>query len=153
MRRVIAAAVTAFLIALHGIPALASDDLNTAGTGIMLHGYDPVAYFTEGGPKKGNALHAAQHHGVIYYFASAANQIAFLAAPEKYVPAYGGFCSYGVRVGKKFDSDPTAWRIVDGRLFVQLDHGTRDLWMMDEPINIEVADLIWPQIRSEPTRN
>ena len=70
--------------------------------------------------------------------------------PEKYAPAYGGWCSYGVRVGKKLNIDPNAWKIIDGRLYMQLDLGTQKVWYKDWMKNIEIADRLWPSIQSTP---
>ena len=76
-----------------------------------INGYDPVAYFTDGKPVKGNGYHVADYEGVIYVFADKKNRKMFEANPEKYIPAYGGYCAYGVAVGKKFIADPEVWRI------------------------------------------
>jgi len=127
-----------------------AEPLNLSPDGLILKGHDPVAYFTERDALLGDPDISATHDGARYHFATQANRAAFLAEPERYAPAYGGHCSYGVRMGQKLDIDPEAWRIVDGRLFVQLDHGTRLVWMLDETNNIEVADAVWPQIKDEP---
>ena len=63
-------------------------------TGIS--GYDAVAYFTEGKPRRGNGRYAAQFDGVTYLFASEDNKKKFEANPQKYIPAYGGYCALGV---------------------------------------------------------
>ena len=114
---------------------------------LKLHGYDPVSYFEADAPAEGSSAHAAVHGGATYYFASAENRATFLADPERFAPEYDGYCSYGVSLGQKFDIDPLAYRIVEGRLFVQLDHGTRDVWMQAEAENIQRADQNWPALK------
>jgi YHS domain-containing protein len=146
MRQTILAALFVFL----SLPAFAADNVNVDEDGVILGGFDPVAYFTAGKPVEGKSRYAHNWNGAVYRFASAENLEAFKADPERYAPAYGGFCSYGVRVGKKLAVDPTAWEVVGGRLFVQLDRGTRTLWLEERDKNIAIGDRIWPSIRNTP---
>jgi len=128
--------------------ATADDEVNVGPDGVAIHGYDVVAYFDPGKAVKGKKAFSARHFGVTYRFSSAETLATFMKNPDKYLPAYGGWCSYGVRVGKKFDIDPSAWKIVDERLFLQLDHGTQKVWKNDLAKNIEIADRLWPKIQS-----
>ena len=89
-----------------------SEEVNTDATGFVIRGYDPVAYFTEGRPVPGRSDLSVEYKGGNYLFATAANRDAFKANSEKYAPRYGGYCAYGVAVGKKFDIDAASWRIV-----------------------------------------
>jgi len=132
--------------------ASADEEHNVSRGGVAIHGFDPVAYHKAGKPTKGLAQYSAEYEGVRYLFASSGNRSAFTAAPAKYAPAYGGWCSYGVRVGKKFDVDPAAWQVVDGRLFLQLDPGTQKVWLKDTDRNIAIADRIWPSIMAVPAK-
>jgi YHS domain-containing protein len=79
---------------------------NSMYAGIGLKGYDPVAYFTDGRPVKGLESISATNAGLTWHFASAAHKAAFEKEPAKYLPQYGGFCSWGVAQGKLFDVDP-----------------------------------------------
>lgn len=135
-----------------GAAAQAADEMNVDGKGIMVKGYDVVAYFSEGVPVRGMPDYTADHDGGTYLFSSAENQKLFVADPSRYAPAYGGFCSYGVRVGKKFEIDPHAWKIVGDRLFLQLDRGTHKLWLEDMEKNISISDRIWPSIQTTPRK-
>lgn len=130
----------------------AADEANVNIDGVAIHGYDPVAYFDPGAPIKGKKKFSARHFGVTYWFASAENLATFLENPGMYIPAYGGWCSYGVRVGRKFDIDPNAFRVVDDRLFLQLDLGTQKVWKDDIRKNIEIADRLWPKIEATPAK-
>jgi YHS domain-containing protein len=85
-------------------------------------GYDLVSYRTGEKPLPGNGNHLSEVDGVIYLFVSDENKKAFDKNPEKYLPVYGGYCAYGVAVGKKFVGDPHVWKIVDGRLYLNLDN-------------------------------
>jgi YHS domain-containing protein len=127
------------------LPALVLADLaeySTVGVG----GYDPVAYFKEGKAMKGNGWHVAYHKGVTYVFANKMNRKTFEADPEKYLPAYGGYCAYGVAVGKKFVADPEVWKIVEGTLYLNLDKAIQSKWNEDIPGYIKKADANWPKI-------
>jgi YHS domain-containing protein len=114
-----------------------------------LSGYDPVAYHTEGMPVKGSGYHVAEHEGVTYLFANKKNRKRFEADPQKYLPAYGGFCAYGVSLGKKFASDPEVWRIENGKLFLNLDNDIQRKWEKDLFGHIRKADANWPEIEEK----
>ncbi len=134
-------------------PAAPRHDLNTTagvmveGGPLALRGYDPVAYFTHGKAIPGSFRHASLHDGAVYQFASPENKKAFEANPAKYVPAYGGYCAYGVSVGKKFDGDPRVWKVVDGRLYLNLNADIQEMWMKDVPGAVSKADRNWTKIR------
>lgn len=140
-------------------PAFAGPEVNTAtgavlvegkpAPGLAVHGFDVVAYFTEGKPVQGDANFAVVHKDATYRFASQANLDAFKADPAKYAPVYGGYCAYGVSVGAKFDGDPRYWKIVDGKLYLNLDAGIQQTWLKDVPGAIKQADANWPKLASK----
>jgi YHS domain-containing protein len=115
-----------------------------------INGYDAVAYFTEGKPTRGNGHHVAVFDGVTYLFASEENKKKFEANPEQYIPAYGGYCAYGVSVEKKFVGDPEVWKIVDGELYLNLDKDIQSEWEKDVSGHIRKADSNWPRIKDTP---
>jgi YHS domain-containing protein len=121
--------------------------INVEAGEVILHGYDPVAYFTANAPTKGDAQFRAEHGGAVYHFASAANRDAFLASPDRFVPQYGGFCAMGAALGKKLDVDPTQFRVVDGKLYLNVNADVFAKWSEDVPGNIAKADANWPTIR------
>jgi YHS domain-containing protein len=115
---------------------------------VAVGGYDLVSYHTGKKPLRGNGNHVAVRDGVTYLFANEANRQTFEAAPERYLPAYGGWCAYGVAVGKKFVGDPDVWKLVDGRLYLNLDTSIQAEWLKDVPGNIAKAESNWPRIRN-----
>ena len=133
--------------------ALAVDEINVApgmttqGPSVAVHGFDPVAYFAQGRPLIGSAKHAVVHDGATYRFASASNMKTFQAGPDQYVPAFGGYCAYGVAVGAKFDGDPRYWKIVDGKLYLHHNEQIQETWLEDVPGNIQKAKKNWTQIK------
>jgi len=122
------------------------------GEELMLLGFDPVAYFTDGKPVRGKHTINASFEGRTYYFASAEHRAAFAAAPARYEPQYGGFCSNGAPYAVKLGSDPTQFEIRDGRLFIFGDILGREMWLLDEKENIAHADALWPEIRDKGWR-
>ena len=111
-------------------------------------GYDVVSYQTAKRPLRGNGHFLAVHEGVTYLFANAENQASFEANPEKFFPAYGGYCALGVSVGKKFVGDPEVWRFVDGKLYLNLDVNAQSVWLEDIPGRIKTANTKWTQIKN-----
>ena len=135
---------------IHSLPILLlaffsplSAQANGAVNAVAVHGYDVVAYHTESKAVPGSGNFASYHANVTYLFSSKANKKAFEAAPEKYIPAYGGFCAFGVTKGKKFDGDPHAWTIVDGTLYLNLNKKVQKVWEKDIPGYIETANGKW----------
>ena len=123
-----------------------------AGPGLAAHGYDVVAFFTDGKAEIGSDKYAVAHAGGTYRFVSQAHLDAFKADPGEYVPAYGGFCAYGVALGKKFDGDPRYWKIVDGKLYLNLNGDIQAEWSKDIPGNLAKAETNWRRIRRHPGR-
>lgn len=123
-----------------------STGLVATGHPLAIQGYDPVSYFTETAPQRGLASIAVVENGATYYFASQANADAFSKTPAKYLPTFGGFCAYGVSVSKKFDGDPTIYKIVDGRLHLNLNPEIHQAFLADLTGAIGKADKAWTQI-------
>ena len=97
---------------------------------------------------RGTGWHVAVHEGTTYLFASKSNRRQFVKAPEKYLPQFGGFCAYGAAVGKKFYADPTVWKIVDGKLYVNLDKKIQKKWESDLSDNLKKAHANWPKLQN-----
>lgn len=113
-----------------------------------LDGYDPVAYFTESAPRRGDAAHAADWDGRVWYFATAANRAAFVADPARYAPQYGENCAWAAAEGYLAPVDPDAWAIVDGKLYLNANRRIQRRWEHDIPGFIARADANWPALRN-----
>lgn len=116
--------------------------------GYAVHGYDVVAYFKQGKPVAGDSRFTAQHEGVTYRFSSAEHRDAFTSDPASYAPQYGGYCAFGAAMGRKFDGDPNAWAIVDGKLYLNLNKNIQARWKENVPGFVKGANNNWPLIRS-----
>lgn len=113
---------------------------------VAVGGYDPVAYFTEGRPVRGDAQHRITHQGYEYRFASAANAAAFRADPARYLPQYGGYCAWAVANGYTAPGNPRNWRIVDGKLYLNYNDEIQQRWERDIPGFIRSANTNWPSV-------
>ncbi|MGH1351244.1 MAG: YHS domain-containing (seleno)protein [Methyloligellaceae bacterium] len=133
--------------------AIADDEVNVAsggtlqGPGVAVHGYDVISYHS-GTPTVGNPEFSLAYEGATYRFASKKNLEIFKVDPAKYVPAYGGFCAFGVALGKKFDGNPKFWKIVDNRLYLNLNNEIQSKWSKDIKGNIKKSEAKWGDIRS-----
>jgi YHS domain-containing protein len=110
---------------------------------LMLRGNDPVAYQTENRAIRGNPAIKAEHDGVTYRFASEANRAEFLRRPDKYVPAYAGFCASGAPYALKAAIGADTFKVVDGRLYLYGGERSRRGWELDQKKNIELGDAYW----------
>lgn len=153
MKSVVLSALVAVLPMI-AAPAFAADEINVSngisagGAPLAAHGVDLVALVTDGNPVEGFATQSATYDGASYYFTSAENREAFEANPEAYLPQHGGFCSYGVSVGKKFDGDPDQYLLADGKLYLFLNAATRTKFLEDVSGTAKTADNQWANIKS-----
>ena len=107
---------------------------------------DEIEALSKGEPTIGRAKYSTVYKDATYRFASEEHLEAFEDDPEKYQPQYGGYCAYGVAVGAKFDGDPLLWRIVDGKLYLNLNEEIQATWEKDIPGHINDADDNWTKI-------
>ena len=134
--------------------AIAADEVNVApggtpqGPGIAVQGYDVISY-RSGTPSIGKSEYAIAFEGGTYLFASEANMKVFEANPARFVPAYGGFCAYGVAKGKKFNGDPLVYDLVDDVLYLNINDDVQGIWAADAGELIEDAERAWTNIRSK----
>jgi YHS domain-containing protein len=130
--------------------ALAADEYNVStgttlnNSGVALRGVDAVALATGLKVREGTATYTVEHDGVAYYFESKAAMKAFAANPAKYMPQYGGFCAYGVAIGKKLDASPRFADIVDGKLYVFLNAVAFRKYQEDKAGTLAKAEKNWP---------
>jgi len=138
---------TALLAVLGSSPALAVDPIYTGTfSSLALKGHDPVAYFTEGRPALGSKQFEHEWNGATWRFASARHRDLFRADPERYAPQYGGYCAYAVAHGGTAPGDPEVWKIVDDKLYLNVNRDIAQEWAKDIPGFIATADAKWPGI-------
>ena len=113
-----------------------------------IRGYDPVAYFKQNRPIKGKTRLSYEWQGAIWHFSNQANLDAFKADPEKYAPQYGGYCAYGVAQGYTPETDPYAYKVVDGKLYLNLSKVVLKRWQEDISGYIQDANQNWPELKA-----
>lgn len=114
--------------------------------GIAIDGTDPVAYFTEDAPVPGTPSFTHDWMGATWQFASSANRDAFADDPEQFAPQYGGYCAWAVSRGYTASTVPHAWKIHDGRLFLNYSRVIQFRWARDIPGNVALGDQNWPDV-------
>ena len=120
---------------------------NSLYAGLGAKGYDVVNYFIFGKPAQGEDSYTHEHAGVKWQFVSAEHRELFKADPAKYMPQYGGFCSWGVAAGKLFDVDPAnGWRIVEGKLYLNFNADIQKVFDQDPAGFISRANANWPKL-------
>ena len=120
--------------------------LNVDSNGVILKGYDPVAYFTQNKAVKGSSKYQSTYQGATYYFSSAADLATFNKNPVKYVPQYGGFCADGMRKKQENDIDPTVFFIVKGKLYLCESRAAEKAFRTHEDEDIVTANRNWYQL-------
>lgn len=142
MRKLIYRAAAGFLC-LAAIAAERVDSVNKDSAGLAIKGYDAVAYFTQSKPVKGTASFTHHWNGAEWRFESQADLDLFKANPEKYAPQYGGYCAWAVSNNYTANIDPTAWRIVEGKLYLNYNASVQKKWAAELEARIAAADRNW----------
>ena len=117
--------------------------LNVDSKGVILKGYDPVAYFTQKKAVKGSLKYQTTYQGATYYFSSAADLATFKKSPSKYAPQYGGFCANGMANRRANDSDPTVFFVLKGKLYVCASSQEAKGFQSNAQANLKKADDNW----------
>jgi hypothetical protein len=119
----------------------------TRNSRVVLSGYDPVSYFTEGKPEKGLAELSASYDNGTYWFKNADHRAMFVANPDRYAPQFGGLCAIDLSHGIKTEPDPEAWTIADGKLYVFSDKRGTSFFAEQRSSIVEAAAKNWPTVK------
>jgi len=128
--------------------AMADDEVFATEAGAS-RGYDPVAYHTEGKATPGAEAIVHRWNGATWHFASEENRDLFVANPQRYAPGYGGYCAYGTSNGYKVSTEPEAFAVVDGVLYLNYNVPVQNTWNKDRPGYIRKADGEWQSLEHE----
>jgi YHS domain-containing protein len=128
----------------------AAGETSLAGDRVALQGYDPVAYFTDSHPEKGSAQFSASFDGATYWFKNAEHQALFTADPDHYAPMFNGYCAVQVSRGVKYEADPEAWAITNGKLWVFGAKKTVAVFQEKTGDITTKAAENWPEVRQKP---
>ncbi len=125
------------------------DPVFTGRGNFAIRGYDAVAYHLDQKPVKGKREFTTDWNGATWRFKSAENRDKFVAEPERWAPAYGGYCAWAVSNGYTAKTDPDAWSIYMDRLFLNFNRSVRNTWSQDIPGNVQRGDANWPAVLSK----
>ncbi len=148
MRHLHLIALGAALSAAAAPAAYAGAFFETAG--VAIGGYDPVAYFNQHSATPGLAAITAAYQGSSFRFANAADRDLFVANPAKYAPQYHGFCTFAVAEGAKAPSNPAAFRIVGGKLYLQYSDAVSRQFDQSPAKFLQAAETNWPVVQNKP---
>ena len=146
LRRIISVFAAMVIAGLIAGPAFAGVTVNKTLFGVALKGYDPVAYHTVGRPVEGSWRIGYRWRDATWRFASVKHRDLFAADPERYAPAYGSYCAYGMAQGAKIDIDPSAWHIVNGTLYLNVNKRVQQTWKTDISGYIARANRHWQNL-------
>ena len=144
--------LTILLVTVSLITEAQIDPIDQNGVGIG--GYDLVSYFKDSKPKPGSKIYNTKYKEVTYYFSTEANLREFEKKPERYLPAYDGYCALGVCYLKKISINPESYTIINDKLYLFFDgtvKGRRvnylEQWLKNEPKFLSKAEELWPNVR------
>ena len=112
---------------------------------LMLQGHDVVSYFTEKAHRPGNPAIKSVYKGVTFRFSKPEHKALFDAAPGKYLPQYGGYCTNGIVYGIPWGGSVNSWEMIDGKLYMFGGRGSHDAFMLDVPRNLALAEKYWAE--------
>ena len=132
------------------LPALAIDEINKTFIGnVAIEGYDPVAYFTESRPVKGDSQFEYKWKDANWRFSSAENLALFKENPEQYAPQFGGYCAYAVAKNTTASIDPSQFAVVDGKLYLNFNAAVSKKWNANRDNFIVDANNNWPKLLAQ----
>ncbi|MFT7177557.1 MAG: YHS domain-containing protein [Halioglobus sp.] len=118
--------------------------------GVAIEGFDTVAYHLADTAVQGQSDYATQWNGATWWFSSQTNRQLFIAEPEKYAPAYGGWCAYGVAEGYAAETDPVnGWTIHEGRLYLNWDAEVSADWRTDKAGYLKKSEPNWSTVQTQ----
>jgi YHS domain-containing protein len=129
------------------------------GTGHAVSGYDVVSYFDlkqstvgqpQASPLPGKATITTDYNGAKFAFNTEENKARFLASPTAFVPQYNGHCAFGVSKGGKVPGNPKLWRVVNGKLYLNITQAVVDQWEENISGNIKIAQSNWKSLVKKP---
>jgi YHS domain-containing protein len=141
----ISAAALVLLLPMMAQAKISYNDKNDFG----IHGYDPVSYLTESKAKMGDKTISTAFDGINYLFSSEVNKQLFIKTPQKFIPAYGGWCAYAMADGEKVDIDPKTFKVIQGKTYLYYNGffgNTLEKWNKEESNLKSKADSSWEKL-------
>jgi YHS domain-containing protein len=114
-----------------------------------IDGFDPVSYFSENRPERGSSDITAEWNGAVWHFTTIEHRDTFMKDPEKYAPQYGGFCALGMAHGGDVPTNPEAWTIWEGKLYLNMIKEVSITWRYNPDKLIARADEKWKAMNAQ----
>jgi YHS domain-containing protein len=149
-RRSIVVGLPILVLAASDRVPLAAEAVPAIGKRLALSGYDPVSYFIDGHPEKGSAEYQASYDDATYWFKTTEHRATFVADPDHYAPQFQGFCTVTLSRGAKYEADPEAWVIADGKLYVFGSKEAVPVFRTQTASVIDKATDNWAKLRNTP---
>ena len=148
--------ITGFLMLIAVVAAACSrtgavEEVNKTSDGKALSGYDAVAYFAVQDAVQGNPQYEYAWNGAKWLFSSQENLEKFRSNPEAYAPQFGGYCAYAVSEGHTANGDPQAWKVVDGKLYLNYSKDVKKMWEQNQAERIQKAGVNWAGFKTDGT--
>jgi hypothetical protein len=143
------AAIVALLVLATALPIAAATTeyiVIDRNSGLAIHGFDPVAYFTDRAPLLGKGEFEHRHAGAVWRFRNSGNLGAFAADPDVYMPRFGGYDPVGVGRGVAAAGDPRLWMIVGERLYLFQTPENKAAFAVESEQAVPAADEAWPTV-------
>jgi YHS domain-containing protein len=125
------------------------EKVNKDSNGYAVHGFDTVAYFVASNAVQGDPKFEYTWNGAKWLFASIDNLEKFKANPETFAPQFGGYCSYAVSHGHTADGDPQAWKVVDGKLYLNYNPEVKQMWEKQQDQFIKDGEKNWAEFQKK----
>lgn len=150
LSKIIRAPIFAAAMLFASIGAASADEVvNALPDRVAMDGFDVVAYFDNGAPRKGSSAHAVDYKGKTWHFSSEENAKNFAANPSDYEPQHNGWCSYAVSEGYGAEVDfVNGWAIIDGKLYLNWNEETRDLFVDEQKDRVNKAQSNWASVHA-----
>jgi len=128
--------------------ALANEAVYSPG-GVAVQGYDVVAYHIKSKAQKGKSEYSYHWNNADWHFSSEENRNKFQVSPENYAPQYGGFCAYAASKGSLAPTDPHAWTVYNGKLYLNYSQSVKTTWLKNIELNIARANKHWLRLKKQ----
>lgn len=117
--------------------------------GKAIRGYDPVAFFNESKPVKGNDSLNFEWNSATWNFSSEKNLNLFKSNPELYAPQFGGYCAYGTAGNHKAPTQTETWTIINNKLYFNYNQSVKQKWISNQDSLIKQAENHWIKLKDK----
>ena len=115
-------------------------------TGLAIHGFDPVAYFTDHKAAMGREELELSLGGVVWRFRNLGNRAAFAEYPDIYMPRFGGHDPVALARGVATAGHPHLWLVANNRLYLFHSLASQSAFAADPGAAVAAAEAKWAEV-------